>query len=493
MRPSRPSFTLFVPFNGITRLEFTVRWALPALLSALALTGSIYKVYSFEVGELDYGLFTNIIWNFSQGNGWLASLYADQARVNFLADHLALLIPLISPAFMLFPSPYTLAVLHGAAYTATFFLVPVVVREIWRSAGREDYLHAALFLTLALSVFKGFTAAWRFQSHMTTLTMPFVLCALIALHRKSLRWTVFWCILLTMGQERSALATFGVGTYAMLITGNPRFGLATCLFATSYFFAAVKWIIPSFAGSAGKYIYTSFINPSFALWEKFLFTLNLLFYWALLPIAGRRSMLASVSIGPLVAIGLLSNRRSMYSFSHHYHDYAAVFLCVASAHGLLWLRGREWFTQIPKAAFLAVGIAFITFSANYSFHTLPVRIVLRMLNTPASITQLNADIARYQDIPARFTVYATPWIGTRFALRENVRPLSAGALRQLVRGGMVFIAPRFHAPEELQGMLAAIAANPTLHPVADTGELLAYESRELDPPREGPVHAMSIR
>ncbi len=456
-------------------MEFTTRWALPALLSAFSIIGCLYKVYCFEAQEMDYGLFTNIIWNFSQGNGWHTSLYAGQERVNFLADHLALFIPLISPAYILFPSPYTLSILHGAAYTATFFLVPVIVREIWRSAGREDYLHAALFLTLALSVFKGFTAAWRFQSHMTTLTMPFVLCALIALHRNALKWAAFWCVLLTLGQERSALATFGVGTYAMFITGNPRFGFATCLFATSYFFAAVKWIIPSFSPITGRYIYTSSINPLHDLWGKLLFSLNLFVYWFMLPLAGKRAILAMVSIGPLVAVGLISNRSAMYSFGNQYQDYASVFLCVASAHGFLWISKKKLFVKIPKYVLLTTGIACITFSANYSFHSLPVRTILKIQKIP-HIEQLNADISHYQNIPTKMTVYATPLIVTRFALRKNLQHLSVSALRRPIQSGIIFIAPRFHTPKELQDMLATIAANPTLRLAADTGELLVYES-----------------
>jgi uncharacterized membrane protein len=134
----------------------------PLLLSVATLVGALLRVYSFAAHGMDDGLFSNLLWNFANGNSWRMPLYAGEAREFFLADHLALLVPLFAPVFILFPSHYTLSVLHSLAFAATFFLVPVFVREVWKQHGRDDHLPTALFLLLTLSFFKGFCGAWWF-------------------------------------------------------------------------------------------------------------------------------------------------------------------------------------------------------------------------------------------------------------------------------------------------------------------------------------------
>lgn len=453
---------------------------LPCIFAVIIISATLYSVYDF-LAPFDFSLFTNIIWNFAQGDGWHASFYEDQVRVNFLADHIALYIPFLSLPMRVFPSPYTLAAIHALAISAVYFLLPLLVREIWRDAGRNDYLKAALFLLFALFVNKAFNSAWRYQTHMTTLSMPFILAALIALHRKSLVFVAIWCVCLIMAQERAAVAVFGVGMYAVAITGNIRFGAALCFLSTGYFFTVVKIIIPSFYGEHGSYLYSAAIDPFFDLKDKLVYIINLIFYLFFLPLAGRRALTTSLCAGPLVALALISSRPYMYTISGHYQDLQSMFLIAASAHGLLWLKVCPWYTRLPRYAVCLLALVCLAYSAKYARHTLPVQHFARMIPSESS-RQLNAALDSYMAIPPAVVVFASDRLETRFALRKKVIVLTPERAAKPFSSSMVFFSDhaykKFTVP--VTDFITSLDANPSLRLVSATDSLRVYASRDLD-------------
>ncbi|SBV97490.1 membrane hypothetical protein [uncultured delta proteobacterium] len=458
-----------------------VHIGLPCIFAGIIITASVYCVYAFLM-PFDFGLFTNIIWNFAQGDGWHASFYEGQVRVNFLADHIALYIPFLSLPMRLFPSPYTLAVIHGIAVSSVYFLLPLLVREIWREAGRNDYLKAALFLLFALFVNKAFNSAWRYPAHMTTLSMPFILAAMIALHRKSLVFAAIWCICLIMAQERAAVAVFGVGMYAAAITGNIRFGAALCFLSTGYFFAVVKIISPSFYGEQGSYLYASMIDPFFDIKDKLVYVINLFFYLFFLPLAGRRALTAASCAGPVIALALISSRPYMYTIGSHYNDLQSMFLIAASAHGLLWLTAKPWFARLPRYAVCLLALACLAYSAKYARHTLPVQHFARM-DAPEFVQPLDAAIKTYADIPPEVTAFITDRLEARFAPRKKVMELSYARAGRPFSSSMVFFSDRAYTKYTVPvaEFIATLDKNPTLRLVSATEFLRVYASKDLAP------------
>lgn len=303
----------------------TVHFVLPAILSIFGLIVSLFEVYDFKPNVWDFGLFINVMWNFASGNGWLMSFYDGIRPVtNFLADHFDLLSPVFSWLLKIFPSPYTYSCLHSLAFAAIFFLVPCLARELYKQAGKNDYLKPAVFLLLTTSMFPGIIGAWRYQSHSTTLAMPFLLAALLFLHQKKHFLAVICCFIVAMAQERATVAVFGVGMYAVLILKQYRLGTALCVFSAGYFFLLVKVVIPWFAGS--NYMYSSSLAPFFEPWKKIYFLFKFMAGWMFLLCFGKRAFFASLCAMPIIAIGLVSSRQGMYSFSHHYHDLPSMFM-----------------------------------------------------------------------------------------------------------------------------------------------------------------------
>lgn len=462
-----------------SRLKPIVHYLVPAILSLVFTFFALYRLYLFQVDDLDYSLFSNIIWNFSQGNGWQASLYIGSVRYNFLADHIALTIPLLAPIFYLFPYPGTLTVIHGLAFSATFFLVPVLTREIWNEYKRDDYLYAALFLLLALSVFKGFTAAWRYQTHMSTLIMPCILCALIALHRKALWWALFWSILVALAQERAAVAVFGIGMYAIGITGQRRFGLTLCALSTIYFVAIVRIFIPSFYQNSTGYLYNSNIQPFSDLKQKCLFIINSALYWLFLPLAGRNACIAAACSLPVLSLGLISNRPSMYTFSQHYQDMPSMFLAAAAAHGLLWLAQQHWYRKIPQYTITLLAVIFIIFSTNYSNHSTPF-LQLRHLEYTEAVRNLNKEITTHKDIPKHIAVFTTGGLGPRLPLREKRYVIKPDRASQPFSESLIFVTSKaIKSPVLPEKIISVLDRNESVTLIKRTAELSIYASKDL--------------
>ena len=462
--------------EGSARLKWTVHLVVPLLLALTSFAAAWLKVYSFKVYDYDYTVFANMLWNFANGNGWLTSLYAGQPRELFLADHLAWLIPVLSPFFVLFPSPYTLSVLHSLSFAATFFLVPFFVREVWKQRGREDYLPAALFLLLALSFSRGFYGAWAYQTHMTTLVMPFLLASLIALHRKALLWAVLFCLLTVLAQERASVALFGVGLYAALVTQHRRLGVVLCVFSSLYFFAAVKLVIPFFAG--GGYLYTSTVQPFHAVDKKVFYLLLFFASWYFLPLLGKRAWLASLCALPIVSLNLLSSRDVMYQFTLHYQDLPSVFFLAAATFGLLRLWETGWLQKLPRKgpAFLACACLLLSFADN---KRLPIRQLGSWRPNP-HIARLNATLSEYSQLPPEIKVYAPVAIGPRFSMRKHRYPLNSQTASQHFSSSMVFVAPKHElSPKEQEENVALLLSNPSLVLTQQTPELLVFASADL--------------
>jgi len=461
--------------------KLIVHLIVPLLLSMMALAGALLRVYSFNVNDYDYAIFSNLFWNFAHDNGWRVSLYEGQARVLFLADHLDLLFPLLAaPFYILFPSPYTYSVLHSLAFTAVFFLVPIFVREVWKQDGREDYLPAALFLLLALSLFRGFCTAWAFQAT-TTLAMPFLLASLIALHRKKLAWVVLFCLLMALTQERASVAVFGVGMYALFITKNYRLGLALCAFSAVYFFTAVKLVIPFFSGQG--YMYSSNIQPLHDLDKKAWFLFRFFALWFFLPLLSKRALWAVCCALPLLGLALVSNRLGMYSFQHHYQDLQSIFFLAASTFGLLRLSEARWFRRLPRSVLALLACACLIFAYHNSKSYVPARLLVKWSPKP-EIIQLNTELSTYSRLAPDIRVYASSGIGPRFSMRKHRYVLTPEVAARHLSSSMVFVALKqdmYPFKEQADTIVSLLLSNPSLKLIKHKPELelLVFASTDL--------------
>ena len=460
-------------------LWWSVHVILPLALFIMGLLAAWYRIYTFYADDGDYGLFTNLLWNLAHGNGWQVSIYHGEVRYNFLADHFALIAPLFSPFFSLFPSPYTLSTLHSVAFGAVFFLVPVLVKHIWNDNGKQDYLKAALFILLALYFFKGFAAAWRYQTHMTTLITPFLLSALIMLHKRKLGWAVFFCVLVALGQERAVVAVFGIGMYAFFITGHRRLGAVLCLFSTVYFFAIVKVIIPSFYHGPEGYFYNRNIQPFEDIQKKLVFLLNTYVYWFFLPLLGRKAFLSSLCAMPVIAVGLVSNRDSMYAFIHQYQDMPSIFLAAAAAQGVFWFLQQPRVGKLPRMAVPFLAMLCLLVSAKISRHPSSWQHLVRW-NIDNKTHQLNEELKPFLNLPENLTVYTLGKPGPRLSLRDKRRRFTPeNAVEPFTESVVVIAVDPDQYPFTLEQIQPPLDNNASLRVVFASDVLRVYASTDI--------------
>ena len=140
--------------------------------------------------------------------------------------------------------------------------------------------------------------------------------------------------------------------YAILILRQYRLGSGLCLASGLYFLGIVKVLFPFLRGG-DAYAFSASISPFHDFLKKCLFLLKYLAYTFFLPLAGKRAFLTAACSLPVLGIGLVSSRESMYAFGHHYQDVSAPFLLMAGVYGLLWLQEqrlghRPFF--VPQAA-----------------------------------------------------------------------------------------------------------------------------------------------
>ncbi|WP_027187787.1 DUF2079 domain-containing protein [Desulfovibrio cuneatus] len=462
----------FFPWRVVVHIAF------PLCLSFFFFVGSLYRLYSFRVHDGDYGIFTNILWNFANGNGWRCSLYEGEVRVNFLADHFAMLVAPLSPLFKLFPSLYTLSVLHSLAFSVSFFLVPFLVKEIWRAGGRKDYLPSALFLMSLLAFYKPFIASWLFQAHMTTLVVPFAFATLLLLHKQRLFWAAVCAVIVALAQERAVVAVFGLGMYAFGITRNRRLGAALCIASAAYFFAIVKFIIPSFYQGQGAYYYNSFIRPFSMLGEKLLFCFSLLYKLFFLPVLGKNALWACACALPVLGIALVSSRDVMLGFAYHYQDLPSVFLFTAAVHGLLWLQAQAFFKRLrPQAVLLAV-IVCMAIAGQNTWRASPFKVVLG-IRPDAAVTQLHAELAPFLHLPEHIHVYSDCFIGPQLSLRKYRFQIVPWNVEQTFTSSIVLVGTHQVPFDKYRDAIAKVGVNKSLTLVKQTDVLSIYLSNDL--------------
>ena len=325
--------------DGVTWKGF-VHYGFPLFCTLLCVAASVADLWSFRANDWDFSFFSVLPWNIGNGHGWHVPFDERDSGMPYYAHHWQPSVLALVPFLTCFDSPYTLSILHGLAIGAWFFLLPLFVRQVYRDAGREDYLRDAFFWLLLLFVYTPLWGPWRYQTHMTTLVSPALFLAVLCLHRQRYIWACFWCLLVAFGQERSSVAVFSVGMYAALVLRQYRMGGGLCLASGLYFWGLVKLVFP-FLREGNAYFFSSFISPFHDFFRKCLFLLTYLAYTFFLPLAGKRALLTAACSLPVLGLGLVSNREGMYAFGYHYQDISAPFFLMAGVYGLLWLRERR--------------------------------------------------------------------------------------------------------------------------------------------------------
>ena len=110
------------------RFNVAVFFILSTLMT-IALLSKILQYYSFQISDLDTGIYSNVVWNLVNGN-WF---YSGVLNRDHLGEHFSPIIALFAPFFILYPSPVWLLGAQGLAVGTTYVLLYfVALRKMMR-------------------------------------------------------------------------------------------------------------------------------------------------------------------------------------------------------------------------------------------------------------------------------------------------------------------------------------------------------------------------
>lgn len=477
--------------------DLALSW-LPLFFTLCFLAGSLLQVRSFVVNDADFSYFLTQPWRIWTFGDWDVPFAADQDHAPFWAHHLTPLSALLAPLIGLFPSPYTLAVVHGLAAGLMAFLLPRLVRCVYRSESVREgekrlperaWLWTALALLLIFFSFRPWLAAWTRQTHFTTLVAPLLALGCLALHKGRPGLVLLCALLVCLGQERASVAVFGLGMYAWLLLGKRRMALALCLLSCLWFFGATQWWLPLMREHAGldtAYAFSRHLAPLKGWDEKFVLLGWLCVYTGFLPFCGLRALRAAACALPALSLSLVSSPGyHMLHLNSQYFDLPSVFLLLSMIYGMRRLQcllapGR-W-----KPLFAAgTGVYCALMLASQTGWYNPLLTTVRLLTAPnrQELAMLRKDLQRFRPLPAGVNLYAQSGLGPHLALFGRRVMAHAGQLRGPLREALFVISPKVgnaaRIPASHQELARLADAHPDLFLVLDTGRVRVYASRDL--------------
>src|SRR3989338_11707587 len=88
-----------------------MKWVWVAIAIYIVIFGVVTSLrhYNFQTQAWDLGIFDQVVWNISRGNGMSTTLEFVQ---NHFAVHMSPILFLLAPGYLVFPSPYFLLILQ---------------------------------------------------------------------------------------------------------------------------------------------------------------------------------------------------------------------------------------------------------------------------------------------------------------------------------------------------------------------------------------------
>jgi uncharacterized membrane protein len=222
-------------------------WVAAAAVGFMLFCLALLRHRAFDSHGYDLGIFTNVMWNLTHGNGYVSSV---KGGINLFTDHQSFTYWLLAPLFWLVPRPETLLFLQAfglaAGGPALYYLaaarfgaahwVPAALPWLYwsylplRNANAFDFHPEVFMLPLFLWAFVGFASGKRWAKALGFAA----LCAALA------------------SKESAPVVATGIGV-AWALSGARWRGAALAAAGVALFFFDVK-VVPQLAG-AGDYAY----------------------------------------------------------------------------------------------------------------------------------------------------------------------------------------------------------------------------------------------
>ncbi|KIG19190.1 hypothetical protein DB30_04655 [Enhygromyxa salina] len=204
----------------------------PALLSTLAVGFYIFQIsrlallhhYNLTTSTHDLGIYDNLFWNASHGNGLRSTLVKGDTH---LAAHFDPILILLSPFYRISPGAHTIIVLQtvwiAAGAVPLYLLVVRKLSSHW----------AGFALVVSYLAHPGIQGANLYDFHSLSLAIPLLMTAVLLLETGASKSYAVTLLLLLLVREDMSLLSAALGVYA-LVTGRGRVGVLTILASIAY-------------------------------------------------------------------------------------------------------------------------------------------------------------------------------------------------------------------------------------------------------------------
>ena len=211
-------------------------WLLAALAAAVFAWTLLEKHAHFQTYAFDLGLMVQTSWNTLHGHPFANTLLA----WNYLADHFAPSLAIISPLLAIWPHARTFLILQAIAMAVTGIGIFTAVRTVTADAR----IAFALQLAFYFAPTTGWVALDEF--HPISLALPFLAFATVALWRKhpALAAVLAGIALLSTEDAASWVGPFGLVLAAVSQGRRRLWGLGLAAFTLAWLGFYFFWLVP---------------------------------------------------------------------------------------------------------------------------------------------------------------------------------------------------------------------------------------------------------
>lgn len=340
------------------RLELVPALCLGLIWWAVASWIAVAEHETYNSTSRDIGVYLQVLSNTASGRPYATTLL-ESNRIH-LAEHVAPLLALLSPAYAVVPDPRWLFILQQAVLAASAIPVYVLARRLIGGAWLPTLVVAAFFamptlVEVALDAFYPITFAalpigWSAYFLLTRRVRPGVACALVAL----------------LVEEEAALTVLGLGAF-LLLRSPRRAGLALLATATVSLVTLSGVVMPRFhepstVPTAGNRTSGHFDDlrrdPGHALETLVGQRVPLAMRWLIAPTGGVPLLAPQVlAIDlPHAAVLLLADKEGRYR-----RHWAAPMLPV------IWLATVVGLARLRRPALRLIGAALLVVGAGISY------------------------------------------------------------------------------------------------------------------------------
>lgn len=339
----------------IKQVDKTIKWVkktvsgIPPLILVWILIGgymvlmslvSVNRHGSYHSHAYDLGIFDQVIWNISQGNGAMSSILGNR---HFFGEHVSPVLYLLAPLYLVFSTPAVILIAQSVALALGAF--PIYKLACKQLASQQL---AIVFASMYLC-YQPLRNVNLYDFHPVAFTTPLLLFAFYYGEQRKYMWFGLFVFLALLCKEEVASIVFIFGVYIACVQKREKLGIALSLVGVTMFVLDIFVIIPYYRqapfGFVSRYSYlgksipeitkTLLFRPLYVL--KYVFIMKKIKY--VFQVFGPLGFLSLLSPAHLLLAvptffqNILSGSGIQYSIGFQYTSPLTPFVFVSAIYG----------------------------------------------------------------------------------------------------------------------------------------------------------------